>query len=108
MPLPRRGFTGRYSGEFEGEPFEIRFPGAGHSEDNTVVYFPQGGVLFAGCLVKSLGTRGLGNTADAVAADWPASLEALKSAYPTASVIIPGHGSPGGMELIDHTLTLFP
>jgi hypothetical protein len=30
----------------------------------------------------------------------------LKSKYPDARIIVPGHGDPGGPELIEHTLKL--
>jgi metallo-beta-lactamase class B len=30
----------------------------------------------------------------------------LKSSYPDARLIVPGHGDPGGPELIEHTMKL--
>ena len=36
----------------------------------------------------------------------PATLKKVKTAYRNARIVVPGHGDPGGPELIDHTLKL--
>ncbi|MCC6645163.1 MAG: MBL fold metallo-hydrolase [Polyangiaceae bacterium] len=77
------------------------FVGAGHSADNLVVYFPERGVLFGGCMVRS--HPGLGNTADADLDHWATSAEAALALG--ARVVIPGHGEPGGPELLTATAT---
>lgn len=48
----------------------------------------------------------LGNTTEADLAEYPKTLRELKSLYADAITVVPGHGDPGGLELIDHTLTL--
>jgi glyoxylase-like metal-dependent hydrolase (beta-lactamase superfamily II) len=40
------------------------------------------------------------------AVSWPASLARLKARFPDARLIVPGHGDPGGWELVDNTLRL--
>ena len=87
-------------------PLELFYPGAGHTVDNIVVWIADEQVLFGGCLVKAADAETLGNTAEADLAAWPATLANLKSAYPDARIIVPGHGDPGGPELIEHTLKL--
>jgi len=87
-------------------PLELFYPGPGHAADNIVVWIADEQVLFGGCLVKAADATTLGNTAEADLAAWPAALANLKSTYPAALVIVPGHGVPGGWELIDHTLAL--
>ena len=87
-------------------PLEIFFPGAGHSRDNLVVWHAASGVLFGGCLVKEGGARELGNVADADVAAWPASLERARQRFPDVREVVPGHGLPGGPELLTHTQAL--
>jgi metallo-beta-lactamase class B len=91
---------------FDDEPVEIWYPGPGHTRDNVVVYLPKRGVLFGGCLVKCMAAKDKGNIVDADLTQWAASLKALKKQFPDAKVVVPGHGAPGGMELIDHTIEL--
>lgn len=85
---------------------EIFFPGPGHSPDNTVVWLAEERLLFGGCMVKSAASTGLGNLADAVIEGWPGSLEALLGRYPTARVVVPGHGAAAGLDAVRHTLEL--
>lgn len=87
-------------------PLELFYPGAGHTVDNIVVWIADERVLFGGCLVKAADATTLGNTAEADLAAWPAALAVLKENYPGARLIVPGHGVPGGPELIEHTLAL--
>jgi metallo-beta-lactamase class B len=82
------------------------YPGPGHSRDNIVVWIAEPGILFAGCLVKSLAANSLGFIGDADLNRWPATIEAVKNRFPGATLVIPGHGEPGGIELLDHTLEL--
>jgi metallo-beta-lactamase class B len=87
-------------------PLELFYPGPGHTADNIVTWIADEQVLFGGCLVKAADATTLGNTAEADLAAWPATLANLKSTYPAARIIVPGHGAPGGWELVDHTLAL--
>ncbi|NMO14553.1 subclass B1 metallo-beta-lactamase [Pyxidicoccus fallax] len=85
---------------------EVFFPGAGHAPDNVVVFHPDSGVLFGGCFVKDVEAKDLGNVRDADVAGWPASLERTRERFPGIRVVVPGHGAPGGLELLSHTGTL--
>lgn len=84
----------------------VVWPGAGHSPDNLVVYFPERRLLFGGCLVKSAESRSLGNLGDADVDAWPQSLQYLKDHFPETERVIPGHGAFGSVRLIDHSLEL--
>jgi glyoxylase-like metal-dependent hydrolase (beta-lactamase superfamily II) len=86
--------------------FEVFHPGPGHSPDNIVVWFPAEGLLFGGCFVKGAESRDLGNLSDADVRAWPASVARVRERYPRASIVIPGHGAPGGLDLLTHTTTL--
>lgn len=85
----------------------LKYLGPGHTEDNIVVYIPSEKILFAGCMAKTLNWNSLGFTEDANIPKWPATLRKVKASFPDAKIIIPGHGDYGGLDIIDHTLTLF-
>jgi metallo-beta-lactamase class B len=84
---------------------EAFFPGAGHTRDNLTFALPQSGIVFGGCLVRTIAAPSLGNLDDAVLADWYASLRAVQMRYRNATVVVPGHGKIGG-DPIGHTLNL--
>ncbi len=80
--------------------------GHGHTPDNMVVYVPDDKVLFGGCLVKAVGA-GPGNLEDANTVIWPNTLRNVITTYPQAAIVVPGHGAPGGRELLEYTVGLF-
>lgn len=92
--------------ELRAQGIEVFFPGAGHAPDNHAVWLPSHKVLFGGCMVRSAGARNLGNTADADLAEWPLSLQRLQDRFPEAGIVVPGHGAPGGLELVTHSIEL--
>ncbi len=85
---------------------EIYFPGPGHSPDNAVIWFPEERVLFGGCLVKSLDAREISAVADSDPEGWLPALQAVRERYPDIAWVVPGHGSCGGEELLQHTMEL--
>lgn len=87
------------------EGFELFYPGAGHARDNIVVYFRRQRVLFGGCLVKSVTSPNLGNTADASLDEWPMTIRRVRQTYPAARVVVPGHGTVRG-DALGRTLEL--
>ncbi|MCK8499205.1 subclass B1 metallo-beta-lactamase [Myxococcus fulvus] len=101
-PVPTRTFTEVATLG----PLELFFPGAGHAPDNIVVVHRDSQVMFGGCFVKDAEAKDLGNLGDAVVSAWPASLERVQARYPDTRIIVPGHGAPGGTELLDHTRAL--
>lgn len=103
---PEVTFTDRLKLSVGGRPLELRHPGPGHTEDNIVAWVPDVGVLFGGCLVRSGTAESLGNTAEADLVRWPDTIRVLQEVYPEAAVVVPGHGRPGGRELLQHTLDL--
>jgi metallo-beta-lactamase class B len=80
--------------------------GEGHTKDNIVGYFPEDNVIFGGCLIKKVGAS-KGYLGDANIEQWSDTVRKLKLKYPAANIIIPGHGNPGGTELLDYTINLF-
>jgi len=84
----------------------VFYPGSGHTEDNIVVWLPKEKILFGGCFVKSLHTKHLGNTEDAVISEWSNSIQKVINRYPDIKLVVPGHGDVGGISLLTHTQKL--
>ena len=85
---------------------EVFFPGPAHSPDNVMVWVPAARVLFGGCAVKSADSASLGNLADADTRAWPEAIRRAMERYPSAEVVMPGHGAEGGKDLLAHTMSL--
>ena len=86
--------------------FSTFYGGAGHTEDNIVIWFSEERVLFGGCLIKSAEARSLGNTAEAKLEEWPLTLKKVQQKFPQPLYIIPGHGKWNSTEALNHTLLL--
>lgn len=86
--------------EFGGETVQVFYPGPAHSPDNVSVFFPSRKVLFGGCMIRAA-TAKLGYRGDADVANWEAATQSLEPFAPL--VVVPGHGAPGGAELLQHT-----
>lgn len=83
---------------------ECWHPGAAHTADNIVVWIPSEKALFAGCMVKSLQSRTLGNVSEGDVLAYPHTLGKVRDRYSDAEIVIPGHGAWGGFDLISHTI----
>ncbi|MGS2760722.1 subclass B1 metallo-beta-lactamase [Sinomicrobium sp. M5D2P9] len=106
-PVPQNGL-GLLSGTFRvgSKEIVVEYPGEGHTKDNITGYLPDDGVLFGGCLVKATGAN-KGNLEDANVIAWPETIRKIKAKYPGLKKVIPGHGNPGGKELLNYTIDLF-
>jgi metallo-beta-lactamase class B len=63
-------------------------------------------VLFGGCLIKECqATKGF--IGDANLGEWSKTVEQVKRQFPKVQQVIPGHGKPGGPELLEYTISLF-
>jgi metallo-beta-lactamase class B VIM len=85
---------------------EVFYPGAAHTRDNVVVWIPSARVLVGGCAVKSADARDLGYVAEADLASWPGAMRKVRERYGEAAIVVPGHGEPGDLALLDHTVEL--
>ena len=85
---------------------ELFFPGPGHTVDNATVWLRDSQVLVGGCLIRAMAATSTGNTSEADLGGWPAAVAALQRRYPDARIVVPGHGEPGGPELLAHTREL--
>jgi len=105
-PAPVNWFTDRLSLNCGRIRVELAYFGSGHTVDNIVAWIPAKKILFGGDLVRTRNARNLGNTAEADVESWPKTLKKVKEAFPDVKIVVPGHGQPGGMELIDQTIKL--
>jgi metallo-beta-lactamase class B len=105
-PVPRNWFTERLSLSCGNTRVELAYLGGGHTIDNIVAWIPAKRILFAGCLVKALNAKNIGNTEDADFVNYPITLRKAKEQYPDAKIVVPGHGPHGGIDLIEHTIGL--
>jgi metallo-beta-lactamase class B len=106
QPPPRTLFESVKTLKVGDETLELFAPGAGHAPDNIVVWLAERRVLFGGCLIRSAAARRLGHLGVADLERWPATLDRVQQRYGEPALIVPGHGSPGGVELIDKTRRL--
>lgn len=104
--LAEHHFTGDTTFRFGRLRLSTWFPGAGHTSDNIVVWFPQARVLYGGCLVKSIESQGLGNIADADLMEWPKTMRKLIRKFKRPRFIIPGHQEWRSRRALEHTLML--
>jgi metallo-beta-lactamase class B len=106
LPVPDHGFTDSLELLPGNKRVDCFYLGAGHSADNIVVWIPSEKVLFGGCMVKDLSAKGLGNLSDADLHEWPLTIQRVMRKFPSARIVIPGHGNCGGPELLQHTADL--
>ncbi len=106
MPQAEFTFTGDSTFHIGGVTFETYFPGAGHTPDNIVVYFPSEKVLTGGCFIKSVEATNLGNLSDANLGMWPIAAKNLKHKYKKAKIVVPGHDKVDGKKALKHTIKL--
>lgn len=106
LPVPNQGFNDSLQLRLGDKEISCYYLGAAHSQDNIVVWIPSEKILFAGCMIKSLDSGSLGNTADGDLNAYPATIEKLINKFPAAKIVIPGHGQYGGTALIRHTKEL--
>jgi metallo-beta-lactamase class B len=102
LPVPQTAFAARHDVVDGDLVLELRHLGAGHTQDNVVVWIPGRRVLFGGCLVKPRGA-GKGYLGDADLRAWPATIRAVRAAFPDAAIVVPGHGAPGTLDHLDYT-----
>lgn len=106
LPFPDHGFTDSLQWLVGGKTILCYYPGAAHTVDNIVVWIPTEKILFAGCMVKELKARNLGNTTHSRLEDWPQTIEHVIAKFGSAVIVIPGHGVPGDTSLLHYTKRL--
>ena len=107
LPVPDHGFRDLLQLQLGDKAIECFYFGAAHSMDNIAIWIPSEQILFPGCMVRSMDSKNLGNTADGDLVAYPRTLDWLLEKFPTAKIVIPGHGRYGGVELIKRTRGYF-
>lgn len=105
-PRAKKSFDDKIDLKVGDRSIELSYVGSGHTVDNIVAWIQDNKVLFAGCLLKGLDAKSIGNTADADLDSYPETLNKIRQKYGEAMVVVPGHGKPGGLEIVDHTANL--
>jgi len=106
LTVPEHGFTDSLRLTLGDKTVCCYYPGAAHSMDNIVVWIPFEKILFPGCMCKSLDSPNLGNVADGSTSEYRGTIDRVINKFRDARVVIPGHGSPGGIDLLLHTREL--
>ncbi len=106
IPALQGSFADSLALDIAGSKVVAQFYGEGHTKDNVIGYFPLDGVMFGGCLLKTMNAT-KGNLDDANTAAWSNTIIEIERAFPTVKIILPGHGSSGGKALITYTEKLF-
>ncbi len=106
LPVPDHGFKDSLQIKLGDKLIACYYLGPAHSTDNIVVWIPSEKILFAGCMIKSIDAKDLGNIVDGDLNSYPKTIDKLLAKFPTAKIVIPGHGQFGGLDLIKHTQEL--
>jgi metallo-beta-lactamase class B len=106
LPVPTHGFKDSLQLQLDDKLIQCYYFGAAHSMDNIVVWIPSEQILFAGCMIKSIDSKDLGNIVDGNLATYPKTIDKLMNRFPNPKIVIPGHGQFGKFELIKHTKEL--
>jgi metallo-beta-lactamase class B len=106
LPAPEIGFKDSLRLNLGDKFIYCYFLGAAHSLDNIVVWIPSEGILFPGCMCKSLNSQNLGNISDGDISEYPVTIDRVIQKFKNARVVIPGHGRIGGPELLNHTKSI--
>jgi glyoxylase-like metal-dependent hydrolase (beta-lactamase superfamily II) len=78
---------------------ELVYPGRGHSSGDIVIRVPDVDVVLAGDLVEESSPPYFND--DSWPMDWPLSLDMVLSLTTSASVVVPGHGSPVDRDFVE-------
>jgi metallo-beta-lactamase class B len=106
LPVPDQGFSDSLRISLGDKSVYCYYPGAAHSMDNIVVWIASEGILFPGCMCKSLESDNLGNISDGDPGEYQNTIDKVIQKFKSARVVIPGHGRTGGTELLIHTRSL--
>ena len=106
LPRPEHGFADTLTLKLHALEARCVYLGGGHSTDGIFIWIPAEKLLFPGCMVKDGQATNLGNTEDADVRAWPVTMDKALAAFPEARIVVPGHGRPGGPELLRHTRDL--
>jgi metallo-beta-lactamase class B len=86
--------------------FETYYPGAGHTEDNIVIWFNKEKILYAGCLVKGVESENLGFLGDANVSEYESTLRKVQLKFQNPKFIIIAHSDWHNLHSLEHSIQL--
>lgn len=89
-----------------GKKFETYFAGEGHTKDNITIWFQNERILYGGCLIRSIDSKGLGYYAEGNVDEWDNTIKRLKRKFKRPNFIIPGHADWTSKKSLNHTLKI--
>jgi glyoxylase-like metal-dependent hydrolase (beta-lactamase superfamily II) len=92
---PDRFVTNESTMDIGGRTLELRHLGRGHTDGDLAVLVPDAGVLLAGDLIEEGSPPSF---VDAFPIEWPETVTALLHFGADATVVVPGHGAPVGLD----------
>lgn len=90
----------------DGNIFQTYYPGAGHTTDNIVIWFPKEKILYGGCFIKSTEDNNLGFTGDGNIKQWASSIRRVQEKFLNPAYIIVGHNDYTDLNSLNHTLEM--
>ncbi len=105
LPVPDRALEGLARRESVAHfgSLDVIYPGPAHAMDNLMIWLPEQRILFGGCAIRERRSTSLGNTTHGDIRSWHKMLEWLADHYESAEIVVPGHGEPGGFDIVHHT-----
>ena len=107
LPIPKQGFKDSLILKIGNKEIICKYYGPAHSIDNVVIWIPSEKILFPGCMARPMVAKDLGNTADGNVPEWGNTIKKILKDYSSAEIVIPGHGSAGGIDLLNHTIDIW-
>ena len=106
LTVPNVGFDGQMEIDVGSKTILLDHLGENHTRDGIVVWVADDLVLFGGNGIRNNGGW-FGNIGDANLGAWSRTIEAVNARYGVAKHVVPGHGAPGGTELLNYTINLY-
>ena len=98
VAVPDRTFSSVLALDLGDRAVELVHPGRGHTSGDLVVRVGDADVVLAGDLVEESGSPAWGE--DSWPLEWPWTLDVVLSLLGPDTVVVPGHGSPVGLDFV--------
>jgi glyoxylase-like metal-dependent hydrolase (beta-lactamase superfamily II) len=106
-PTPGTGTAGREEITHAGEKIEITHVGAGHTDTDLIIRFPNKNVVHTGDLVFNKTWPYIDRAGGCDTAGWIKSLEKLSEMCDDKTIVIPGHGDIADKSAVTRQIAFF-